>query len=116
MTTTFRVTTANSFGQNSENFSSQEEAIESFKSAVINTVANSNCERINYITDVNDYWNTFLSDDRTIEQKKNIEKKYFEGEGFYLNGQFVQGPVELNGPQSCYTDNNDNCITINSLS
>ena len=111
----FQVTSRNSFGKEVETFETEQEAFDCFKSEVIHTVANSNCERINYITNVDDYWNTELNDDRTIEEKTEIEKENFKGEGFYLNGVFVQGEPKIYGHQSAYSDNNNRYVNIEEI-
>ncbi|MFA6570303.1 MAG: hypothetical protein WCT77_03625 [Bacteroidota bacterium] len=115
MKTKIKVTSGNSFGKDVKIFSTEQEAFECFKSEVINTVSDSNCERINYITDVDDFWNTELNDDRTIAEKEEIEKENFKGEGFYLNGVFVQGEPKTYGHQSAYSDNNNRYVNIEEI-
>lgn len=115
MNTKFQVTSENSFGKDVKTFETKQEAFDCFKSEVINTVADSNCKKINYITDVDDYWNNELNDNRTIEEKEAIEKKYFKGEGFYLNGVFVQGKPETYGHKSSYSDNNNRYVVISEI-
>lgn len=110
MKTKYLVIKVTIFGRDVKYFETENDALEYFKSVVLDTTydRNNNNNRITYITDVDDYWNQELSDDRSLEEKTSIEKKFFKGEGFYLNGEFIQGEPKSYGEQSAYSDNNNN--------